>query len=87
MSGDKWKIRRKMLTPAFHFKILGSFLDSFNRQSKIMCGILDKQCQGSKKEMDIYPFITRCSLDIICGRILNFVSYCHGNGIINQINV
>ena len=86
-------MRRKMLTPAFHFKILGSFLDSFNRQSKIMCEILDKQCQGTKKEMDIYPFITRCSLDIICGIYLYldfiniFKDYNLNRSIINQMFV
>ncbi|XP_046642004.1 cytochrome P450 4C1-like [Daphnia pulicaria] len=68
-SGDLWRSRRKLLTPAFHFSILNSFVEVFNEQSRILCGIIEDICQSfadGKSEMDVYPLITRCSLDIIC---------------------
>jgi hypothetical protein len=70
--GDLWRSRRKLLTPAFHFSILNSFVDVFNEQSRILCGIIDDICQSfpdGKGLIDVFPLITRCSLDIICGNI------------------
>jgi cytochrome P450 family 4 len=70
LQGDLWRSRRKLLTPAFHFSILNSFVDVFNEQSRILCGIIDDICQSfadGKGQMDVFPLVTRCSLDIICG--------------------
>ncbi|KZS12269.1 Uncharacterized protein APZ42_022337 [Daphnia magna] len=33
LAGEEWKQRRRMLTPAFHFQILNSFVDIFNEKS------------------------------------------------------
>jgi len=63
-TGSKWQIRRKLLTPTFHFNILESFLNVFNEQSRIMVDILKQQPEG--KTYNIYPFIARCTLDVIC---------------------
>ena len=60
-----------MLTPSFHFSILNSFVDVFNEQSRILCNILGETCDSfpeGKADIDVYPMITRCSLDIICGK-------------------
>ena len=59
------------MTPAFHFSILNSFVEVFNAQSRILSGIIGDICQsvpGGKSEMDVYPLIAKCSLDIICGK-------------------
>ncbi len=64
-SGKKWHGRRKLLTPAFHFKILDEFRIIMNDQSAIMVGKL-KELASSGKEKDIFPSITYCALDIIC---------------------
>nr|AIT16229.1 cytochrome P450 family 4 protein [Sternaspis scutata] len=63
-TGDKWKMRRRLLTPTFHFRILYDFLQVFNEQSAIMVQRLEKQVD--KGEFDMFPFITLCALDIIC---------------------
>ncbi|XP_066264992.1 cytochrome P450 4V2-like isoform X3 [Branchiostoma lanceolatum] len=64
--GDKWKTRRRLITPTFHFKILSDFLHEFNDQSEVMVRKLDEMA-GTGEEFDVFPFITLCALDIICG--------------------
>ncbi|CAH1251095.1 CYP4V2 [Branchiostoma lanceolatum] len=65
-TGDKWRTRRRLITPTFHFKILSDFLHEFNDQSEVMVRKLD-QMAGTGEEFDVFPFITLCALDIICG--------------------
>jgi cytochrome P450 family 4 len=56
-----------MITPTFHFKILDSFVEVFSEKSEILVSKLQKEV-GSQG-FDVYPYITRCALDIICGEI------------------
>ncbi|XP_065301001.1 cytochrome P450 4c3-like [Dermacentor albipictus] len=63
-SGNKWRRRRKMLTPAFHFRILEDFIPVFNEQAVIFVKNLKEQ--QNKKYIDIVPLVTLCTLDIIC---------------------
>jgi len=66
-SGPKWHLRRKMLTPAFHFKILEDFIDIFNEQSRVLVQKLVTCPQvTSRQGFNIFPFVARCTLDIIC---------------------
>jgi hypothetical protein len=55
-----------MITPTFHFKILDNFVEVFSEKSKILIGKLQKKV-GSKG-FDVYPYVTLCTLDIICGK-------------------
>lgn len=70
ITGRKWSTRRKLLTPTFHFKILGDFIHVFNEQSQVLIEKLNEAVATEKGGFDIYPFITRCTLDIICGMLL-----------------
>lgn len=63
-TGEKWHSRRKMLTPSFHFRILENFMPIFNEQSEILLSKLKER--EDKGRFDIYPYITLCTLDIIC---------------------
>ncbi|EFA01322.2 cytochrome P450 monooxigenase CYP4H10 [Tribolium castaneum] len=63
-TGKKWKSRRKLITPTFHFKILDQFLDVFNSCGNVLVQRLSSQV--GKDSFDVYPFINLCSLDIIC---------------------
>ena len=60
----KWHSRRKMLTSAFHFRILEDFLDVMNNQCQTLISKLDKKVDC--EEFNLYPYITHCALDIIC---------------------
>ncbi|XP_055344870.1 cytochrome P450 4V2-like [Paramacrobiotus metropolitanus] len=64
-TGDKWRGRRKFLTPAFHFQILTDFVEVFYEQSLILVQQLEAKIDADKEAFDIYPYITRCTLDII----------------------
>lgn len=68
-SGKKWFQRRKMLTPAFHFNILEAFLPSMNEHAKILVNKIREQIHKSNEKstvIDVAPYITYCTLDIIC---------------------
>lgn len=64
--GEKWRRQRKIITPTFHFKILEQFVNVFNNKSSIFVSKLSKN-QG--KVFDVYPYVTLCTLDVICGMI------------------
>ncbi|GFU04243.1 cytochrome P450 4V2, partial [Nephila pilipes] len=66
--GPKWKSRRKLLTPSFHFEILKDFLPIFNEQSQVLVKKLRNEVTNDST--DIVMPITLCSLDIICETIL-----------------
>lgn len=65
-TGSKWRKRRKMLTPTFHFSILADFLEVMNEQASILVEKLEKQ--AGKGSFNCFSHITLCALDIICGR-------------------
>ncbi|GFS48647.1 cytochrome P450 4V2 [Nephila pilipes] len=62
-SGTKWRSRRKLLTPAFHFSILEEFLPVFQEQSSVLVSKL--QALTREPWVDIVPLMTACALDII----------------------
>nr|QST15019.1 CYP4AP6 protein [Diaphanosoma celebensis] len=64
-SGQKWKARRRLFTPAFHFKVLEGFVGAINEHSQILCSKLQQLCPETR-DIDIYPLATACTLDIIC---------------------
>nr|CAD7260920.1 unnamed protein product [Timema shepardi] len=63
-TGAKWKRHRKIITPTFHYKILESFIDVFNLNGQKLVDKLQKEVNGP--EFDICPYVTLCTLDIIC---------------------
>ncbi len=63
--GDKWRSRRKLLTPTFHFKILDIFNRVFIEHAKVLASQLSAVADG--RVTDIFSYVTLCTLDIICG--------------------
>lgn len=63
-SGDKWHSHRKILTAAFHFKILEEYIHVFNSNSQALVQKLEEHIK--QPFVDITPYITMCTLDIIC---------------------
>lgn len=65
-SGNKWKRRRRMFTPAFHFRILDDFTATINAQSLLLADIIAKESL-KHDHLDVVPKVTLCTLDIVCG--------------------
>ncbi|KAJ2949960.1 hypothetical protein O0L34_g11283 [Tuta absoluta] len=63
-NGEKWKQRRKLLTPAFHFTILKSFCSTFYEHTEKFLKIIERETQ--KDCTDITPLISRTTLNVMC---------------------
>ncbi|KAG5860682.1 hypothetical protein JTB14_026934 [Gonioctena quinquepunctata] len=66
-TGSKWRKRRKLLTPSFHFSILGNSVDIFDRVGNVFIRNLEKEV--GKASFDVHPLVSLCTLDIICGEV------------------
>lgn len=67
-TGSKWHSRRKILTPAFHFRILEQFIDIFDKQSKIFAEKLRVHDKG--EAFNVVPVVTLMALDIVSGKYI-----------------
>ncbi|KAF7286409.1 hypothetical protein GWI33_005329 [Rhynchophorus ferrugineus] len=66
-SGMKWKTRRKMITPTFHFKVLEDFMQIFNYQINIMLDKVEEKVKKCPNEtLDVFNYLNLMSLDTIC---------------------
>uniref|UniRef100_A0A0N5B5A0 Cytochrome P450 n=1 Tax=Strongyloides papillosus TaxID=174720 RepID=A0A0N5B5A0_STREA len=66
-SGDKWKYRRRIITPNFHFKMLCEYHVIFNEESKVLVKILEK-FKNTGKEVKVLGYMKRCLFDMIMSR-------------------
>ncbi|KAI1887586.1 hypothetical protein AGOR_G00191830 [Albula goreensis] len=76
-TGNKWRRRRKMLTPTFHFSILTEFLEVMNEQAEVLIEKLEKQ--AGKGAFNCFNYITLCALDIICETAMGKKIYAQSN--------
>uniref|UniRef100_A0A182VUF4 Cytochrome P450 n=1 Tax=Anopheles minimus TaxID=112268 RepID=A0A182VUF4_9DIPT len=63
--GERWHQHRKLITPTFHFNILDGFCDVFAENSQELVEHLQPHADTGKP-VNMYPFITKAALDIIC---------------------
>ncbi|XP_028816482.1 cytochrome P450 4V7 [Denticeps clupeoides] len=76
-TGEKWRGRRKMLTPTFHFSILSDFLEVMNEQAEVLLEKLKNHAGG--EAFDCFSLITLCALDIICETAMGRNIYAQSN--------
>lgn len=70
-SGTKWKTRRRLLTPSFHFRILDSFVRPMNMRARITVEKLRQRC--SEPWIDIAPLVADCTLNILLETIMGVI--------------
>lgn len=63
-SGQKWHRRRKIITPAFHFRILEPYVEIFDRQTRVL---IRKWQQTLGHSFDLGHDVHLFTLDVICG--------------------
>ncbi|KAF4526283.1 hypothetical protein B566_EDAN010993, partial [Ephemera danica] len=78
--GERWRIYRKVLTPAFHFGILHEFMPIFVKNSIIMTQRLSVEPEArSKKGFNILTHSSLCALDIMCESSLGVAVHAQEN--------
>ncbi|XP_015786017.1 cytochrome P450 4c3 [Tetranychus urticae] len=78
-SKNKWKSRRKLLTPAFHFRILNDFLPIINENAEILINKLNQLTDnqsGQSSVIDILDYVTLTTLDVICETAMGIKVNC-----------
>lgn len=66
-AGKKWFERRKIITPAFHFKILEQFVEVFDRLGNMTVEKLKKY--DADDDVEFYPIAVLYALDVMCGKL------------------
>lgn len=77
---NKWRFRRKILTPAFHFRILNDFLPTMNEEAtKLIRKMNSSRYVESEEGFDITPVITMCTLDTLCETAMGVNMNCQND--------
>ena len=73
--GDKWYRNRRLLTPAFHFRILKPYVNVYNSCLKVM---LNKWLESMKRNeaVELFDTVSLLSLDVVMQCALSFRSDC-----------
>lgn len=66
-TGKKWYERRKIITPAFHFKILEQFVEVFDRLGTTVVEKL--KTFDAADDVEFYPIAVLYTLDVMCGEL------------------
>ncbi|XP_070102631.1 cytochrome P450 4F2 isoform X2 [Equus caballus] len=74
--GDKWSRHRRMLTPAFHFNILKSYVRIFNDSVNIMHAKWKRLASEGSAHLDMFEHISLMTLDSLQKCVFSFDSNC-----------
>ncbi|KAM7304846.1 cytochrome P450 4V2 [Ixodes scapularis] len=65
-TGSIWRFKRKLMTPAFHFRILENYMAIFNQNADLLvrrlCSFVDK---APSEPIRLFENTQKCALDII----------------------
>ncbi|XP_047700336.1 cytochrome P450 4F3-like [Prionailurus viverrinus] len=75
-AGDKWSHHRRLLTPAFHFEILKSYVKIFNKSADIMHAKWKCLVSEGSTRLDMFEHISLMTLDSLQKCVFSFDSNC-----------
>ncbi|XP_020939262.1 docosahexaenoic acid omega-hydroxylase CYP4F3-like isoform X1 [Sus scrofa] len=75
-AGEKWSHQRRLLTPAFHFDILKSYVKIFNRSADIMHAKWQRLASEGHTRLDMFEHISLMTLDSLQKCVFSFDSNC-----------
>ncbi|KAH8033128.1 hypothetical protein HPB51_007745 [Rhipicephalus microplus] len=68
-TGDIWRFKRRLFTPAFHFRVLENYICHFNENGNVLIKKLEKHIDEKPDEaLATFPLMQHLTLDII-GRV------------------
>ncbi|XP_032765705.1 cytochrome P450 4F6 [Rattus rattus] len=75
-AGEKWNHHRRLLTPAFHFDILKSYVKIFNKSVDTMHAKWQRLTAKGSARLDMFEHISMMTLDSLQKCIFSFDSNC-----------
>ncbi|XP_047632682.1 cytochrome P450 4F6-like [Phacochoerus africanus] len=75
-AGEKWSRQRRLLTPAFHFDILKSYVKIFNKSADIMHAKWQRLASEGHTHLDMFEHISLMTLDSLQKCVFSFDSNC-----------
>ncbi|KAB1259669.1 Docosahexaenoic acid omega-hydroxylase CYP4F3 [Camelus dromedarius] len=75
-ASDKWSSHRRMLTPAFHFNILKSYVKIFNNSMKVMHAKWQCLITEGHTRLNMFEHISLMTLDSLQKCVFSFDSNC-----------
>ncbi|XP_052759886.1 ultra-long-chain fatty acid omega-hydroxylase-like isoform X1 [Mya arenaria] len=78
-NGNRWARNRRLLTPAFHFDMLRSYLGIQNACTDVLLGKLDELAEG-QTSFEAFRHLGLCSLDIINQSVFSYCTDCQLQG-------
>ena len=70
-TGKKWHVRRKMITPSFHFEILNNYFAIMNEHTDLFVATVEEGLRKGEK-VDLQHCVQMLTLDIICDTAMGY---------------
>uniref|UniRef100_A0A182J484 Uncharacterized protein n=1 Tax=Anopheles atroparvus TaxID=41427 RepID=A0A182J484_ANOAO len=77
LEGHRWSTRRKIIDPAFHFKMLDDFIPTMVAQTDMLVEKIRNNVGGS--DFDVYFPLRHCTMDIIGEAAMGIQLHCQTN--------
>ncbi|KAL2078541.1 hypothetical protein ACEWY4_026226 [Coilia grayii] len=75
-NGEQWSRQRRLLTPAFHFDILRSYVVIFNQSANIMHAKWRRLVAGGQDCLDMFEQLSLMTLDSLLKCVFSYDSQC-----------
>ncbi|OXB78944.1 UNVERIFIED_CONTAM: hypothetical protein H355_013824 [Colinus virginianus] len=76
LSGDKWFQHRKLLTPAFHYDVLKSYVPLMSDSVKVMLNKWEKNIMQKKNSIELFQDVNLMALDSIMKCAFSYNANC-----------